>query len=118
MCDDVSANKSLYGNEHETPSTRSQLRTHAWRLSVMAWVARGQGKPIPSGVALWSALAAVRAVRDGAPAPARSEASTPGGSGTATAAGSGTATAAGSGEIDGIFTPAATGLLRGSSPGS
>jgi hypothetical protein len=53
MCDDVSANKSLYGNEHETPSTRCQLRTHAWRLSVMAWVARWQGKPIPSGMALW-----------------------------------------------------------------
>ena len=25
MCDDVSANKSLYGNERETPSTRSLL---------------------------------------------------------------------------------------------
>jgi hypothetical protein len=26
MCDDVSANKSLYGNERETPSIRSQVR--------------------------------------------------------------------------------------------
>src|SRR5208282_2296415 len=25
MCDDVNANKSLFGNEHETPSTRSLL---------------------------------------------------------------------------------------------
>jgi hypothetical protein len=25
MCDDVNANKSLYGNERETPSIRSQV---------------------------------------------------------------------------------------------
>jgi hypothetical protein len=25
MCDDVSVNKSLYGNERETPSIRSQV---------------------------------------------------------------------------------------------
>ena len=33
MCDDVSANKSLFGNERETPSTRSQVIPHAPKLA-------------------------------------------------------------------------------------
>jgi hypothetical protein len=52
MSDDVSANKSLNGNERETPSTRSQLNPHARLLCVMAWAAYGRGKRIPSVLAL------------------------------------------------------------------
>jgi hypothetical protein len=47
MWDDVSANKSLNGNERETPSTRSQLMAHAWLLNVAIWVVRLKGKRIP-----------------------------------------------------------------------
>ena len=35
MCDDVSANKSLIGNERETPSIRSQV-VRDWQLTVIA----------------------------------------------------------------------------------
>jgi hypothetical protein len=55
MCDDVSANKSLNGNERETPSTRSPLNPHVWSLLVMGVVACGEGKPIPS-VRGWGGL--------------------------------------------------------------
>jgi hypothetical protein len=69
MCDDVSANKSLNGNERETPSTRSQLNPHARSLSVMAWAVYGRGKRIPSVLALRSLVSGgsrpVRAVIGG-----------------------------------------------------
>ena len=51
MWKDVNANKSLYGNERETPSTRSQLKRHVRLLNVMDGTTHGQGKPIPSGPA-------------------------------------------------------------------
>ena len=47
MWDDVSANKSLIGNERETPSTRSQLSAHSWLLNVVIWAVRPAGKRIP-----------------------------------------------------------------------
>ena len=47
MWHDVSVNKSLYGNERETPSTRSALIAHDWLLNVTAWVVRLEGKRIP-----------------------------------------------------------------------
>lgn len=47
MWDDVSANKSLIGNERETPSTRSPLMVHTWLLNVAIWVVRSEGKRIP-----------------------------------------------------------------------
>jgi hypothetical protein len=40
MCDDVSANKSLFGNERETPSTRSL---------VTRWSQAGRGQAGPGG---------------------------------------------------------------------
>ena len=42
MCDDVSANKSLFGNERETPSIRSHLRSHVQPLAVTRWAAPGK----------------------------------------------------------------------------
>ena len=48
MWDDVSANKSLIGNERETPSTRSQLLAHAWLPNVAIWVINGEENEFPA----------------------------------------------------------------------
>src|ERR1700687_151111 len=54
-CDDVSANKSLFGNEQETPSTRSLVTRWSQALSagvrdlarpgIPPWARRGQAGP-------------------------------------------------------------------------
>jgi hypothetical protein len=47
MWHDVSVNKSLNGNERETPSTRSALIAHDWLLNVVIRVVRLERKRIP-----------------------------------------------------------------------
>jgi hypothetical protein len=66
MCDDVSANKSLYGNERETPSIRSwssscraRLRSGVARLTSGAWLAAGAR--LAAGA--WLAAGVVRVLR-------------------------------------------------------
>jgi hypothetical protein len=48
MCDDVSANKSLFGNEHETPSTRSLVTRWSQALRAGPGLPR-QSHTLPRG---------------------------------------------------------------------
>jgi len=57
-CDDVSANKSLFGNEHETPSTRSLLsRAGPAGLGGDTWAALGPDQEDSGGAGgIWEWL--------------------------------------------------------------